>query len=262
MKKSGKKGFTLIELLVVIAIIAILAAMLLPALSRARERARQAQCANNMRQSGLAYQMYASDFGGVIPLDDKIRPGVAGPGLGNLMTNVQTVAGAIVYLENPNVTLCPSWWPYSFERGVADAGGAASRFWRYAVTQPSGNFANKDGLIEGNDYLRLWNLRQPQEFMLLVEATEHTNQHLRQRASVNMTHDGAHAPHFRHTGRMNAAFADGHVESVDTDRFKEAYNRGYLPVNPGWGAYPHSTVFILPPGWTAGEATEALSLTD
>ena len=60
MKKSTKK-FTLIELLVVIAIIAILAAMLLPALSAARERARAATCLSNMKQISLGYISYAND---------------------------------------------------------------------------------------------------------------------------------------------------------------------------------------------------------
>jgi len=62
-----QRGFTLIELLVVIAIIAILAAILFPVFSRARESARRTRCAANLKQLGLALQMYASDYDGLIP---------------------------------------------------------------------------------------------------------------------------------------------------------------------------------------------------
>ncbi len=62
-----RKNFTLIELLVVIAIIAILAAMLLPALSAAREKAKLSQCMGNQKEMGLAFKMYLEDYGSIYP---------------------------------------------------------------------------------------------------------------------------------------------------------------------------------------------------
>ena len=66
-KKINNRGFTLIELLVVIAVIAILAAILLPALAKAKEKAKRIACLANMRQVGVAIHMYDSDFNGNLP---------------------------------------------------------------------------------------------------------------------------------------------------------------------------------------------------
>ena len=89
LARAPAKGFTLIELLVVIAIIAILAAILLPALSSARERAQGLICLNNTHQLALAWQLYADDHNGELPYNLGMTPGGSRTNI-NWVNNVMT----------------------------------------------------------------------------------------------------------------------------------------------------------------------------
>lgn len=98
MRYGKRQGFTLIELLVVIAIIAILAAILFPVFARARENARKANCQSNLKQIGIAYNMYTQDY------DERIAPTSIGSPLGTIWA-----PGLLdPYIKNKQVWICPS----------------------------------------------------------------------------------------------------------------------------------------------------------
>lgn len=99
-----RHGFTLIELLVVIAIIALLAAILFPVFARARESARRTTCTSNLKQLGLAVQMYVHDYDEMFPYND---PNPAGSYAGYPTVELNFPVLMQPYVKNTNLFRCP-----------------------------------------------------------------------------------------------------------------------------------------------------------
>src|SRR5688572_4617750 len=102
MRRKSEHGFTLVELLVVIAVIALLAGLLLPALSKAKQRARATQCLSNLKDVGVATHIYAHENENILMLDALI------PGTYSWATVLATNVG----VGKSDIFVCPAYKPF------------------------------------------------------------------------------------------------------------------------------------------------------
>ena len=216
MRRKQHFAFTLIELLVVIAIIAILAAILFPVFAKAREKARQASCASNLKQLGTAWMMYTQDFDETaMPAyyyaDSEYTQEVGWDFQLNWSSDYSTLLntgpGIITpYTKNSQIHACPSfkgpaygrpYTGYAYNTGYVGGDTSAwpivppcsmaqiARPSEIVLFADSGWYDSLSKQIAGSNYLR------PPSYLWYTSGTVH----------------------FRHTQTANVAYADGHVKS-------------------------------------------------
>jgi prepilin-type N-terminal cleavage/methylation domain-containing protein/prepilin-type processing-associated H-X9-DG protein len=232
--RCAQRGFTLIELLVVIAIIAILAAMLLPALAKAKQKAAQISCLNNQRQLALGIILYTGDSNEVLPSDaSRVRNPSTAPDMWVWWNGGAGLYGPdkspilLVIKANTNIFRCPmdnlpasqreassqNGYHYSYTmnglvKNGTELAGCASTY-----NSGSGAFAAR----------KMTSIRRPTDKIMLAEEPVSTRDIPAGYPSTAFADDGRWVPGLtgpntittRHSKRGNANFADGHAQPVD-----------------------------------------------